>query len=277
MAEGWIKLHRQLMDNAMYFSEPFTRCQAWIDLLLLANNKDSFFFKRGIRVDVKRGQVGYDIESLGKRWKWSRGKVERFISMLENDSQVVRQKNNITTLISICKYNIYQSSDKANDNPNRKADGQQTIKQTDTNKKEDNYKNEKNDKKEDINYTVLCETFITLLPELPKVTIPLSEKRIKAVNARAKEYGKEKIMEMLRTVQRSPHLLGENDRGWKANFDWLFNPTNFLKVIEGNYLKSKNESNTGFKRNDASERRSSVERLRELSIAILQSPAPEKD
>jgi hypothetical protein len=277
MAEGWIKLHRQLMDNAMYFSEPFTRCQAWIDLLLLANNKDSFFFKRGIRVDVKRGQVGYDIESLGKRWKWSRGKVERFISMLENDSQVVRQKNNITTLISICKYNIYQSSDKANDNPNSKADGQQTIKQTDTNKKEDNYKNEKNDKKEDINYTVLCETFITLLPELPKVTIPLSEKRIKAVNAMAKEYGKEKIIEMLRTVQRSPHLLGENDRGWKANFDWLFNPTNFLKVIEGNYLKSKNESNTGFKRNDASERRSSVERLRELSIAILQSPAPEKD
>ena len=139
---GWIKLHRQIQDNPLYFSEPFTRSCAWIDLLLLANHKDAFFYKRGVKVDVKIGQVGYDIESLSKRWQWSRGKVERFIKHLENEQQVVRQKSNVTTLISIVKYKEYQSDGNANSKASSKADGQQTVKQTDTNK---NVKNENNE------------------------------------------------------------------------------------------------------------------------------------
>ncbi len=142
--EGWIKLHRQIFDNEYYFSEPFTRAQAWVDMLLLANHKDGCFFKRGIKVNVKAGEIGYDIDSLAKRWQWSRGKVERFFSMLENSKQIVRQKTNVTTLVSIVKYKIYQSDDKAKSNPNDKADGQQTVKQTDTNKNDNKVKNEEN-------------------------------------------------------------------------------------------------------------------------------------
>jgi hypothetical protein len=120
---GWVKLHRSILENPLYFSEDFNRTHAWIDLILLANHKEGFFFKRGIRVDVKRGQVGYDLDSLGKRWGWSRGKVERFLTMLENDGQIVRQKNNVTSLISISKYEDYQSDDKAKVNPKDKPNG----------------------------------------------------------------------------------------------------------------------------------------------------------
>jgi hypothetical protein len=28
---------------------------------------------------------------------------------------------------------------------------------------------------------------------------------------------------------------GENDRGWRANFDWALKPTSIAKVLEGNY------------------------------------------
>lgn len=121
---GWIKLHRKITDNPLYFSEPFTRSMAWVDMLLIANHTDNFFFKRGIRVDIKTGQIGYDLDTLGKRWKWSRGKVERFLQMLEKDEQIVRQKTNVTTLISIVNYKEYQTDDKpnrkANDKPNSK-------------------------------------------------------------------------------------------------------------------------------------------------------------
>lgn len=120
---GWIKLHRKITENPLYFSEPFNRSMAWIDLLLLANHSENYFFKRGIRVDVKVGQIGYDLNSLAKRWKWSRGKVERFILMLENDNQVVRQKTNVTTLISIVNYKEYQTDDKPNRKPSSKANG----------------------------------------------------------------------------------------------------------------------------------------------------------
>lgn len=34
---------------------------------------------------------------------------------------------------------------------------------------------------------------------------------------------------------RSPLLTGQNDRGWRADFDWLCKPANFTKLMEGNY------------------------------------------
>ncbi|MCE5329384.1 hypothetical protein LLG07_03495 [bacterium] len=96
---------------------------AWIDLLLLANHEPGFFYKRGIKVELKAGQLGYDTASLAKRWKWSRNKCERWFRELEKDNQIVRQKTNVTTIISIVKYNIYQSKGKANGNPNEKPKG----------------------------------------------------------------------------------------------------------------------------------------------------------
>lgn len=132
--EGFIKLHRKIIDNPYYFSEPFTRSQAWIDLLLLANHKPGFFYKRGIRVDVKRGEIGYDAGTLAKRWKWSRGKALRFFLELQNDAQIVQQKNNITTLISIVNYEIYQADGTAKRKINGTANGTANGPQTDTNK-----------------------------------------------------------------------------------------------------------------------------------------------
>ena len=103
MNEGWVKIHRQIFENEYYFSEPFNKIMAWIDLILLANNAPGIFFKRGIKVEVNRGQVGRDIDNLAFRWQWSRGKVERYLLMLENSGQIVRQKTNITSLI--CRHN----------------------------------------------------------------------------------------------------------------------------------------------------------------------------
>lgn len=154
---GWVKLHRCIMDNPLYSSEPFNRTHAWIDLLLLANSSDNFFFKRGIRVDIVRGQIGYDAETLAKRWQWSRGKVERFLKHLEKDGMVVRQKNNVTTLISICKYDDYQANDKANSKANDNANGHQTINQTDTNKNVKNVKKEKNEENNIPTLEEFCE------------------------------------------------------------------------------------------------------------------------
>ena len=37
-------------------------------------------------------------------------------------------------------------------------------------------------------------------------------------------------------MQASSFLKGDNDRGWKASFDWIFeNNKNWVKVFEGNY------------------------------------------
>lgn len=121
-SSGWVKLHRKIVDSPGYFSEPFCKNMAWIDLLLLANYEDNFFYVRGNKVDVKRGQCGYAEETLAKRWKWSRGKVRRFLEMLVKEEKIVQQKNNVTTLLSIVNYDTYQSVGTTDDT----ADGQQT-------------------------------------------------------------------------------------------------------------------------------------------------------
>ena len=43
---------------------------------------------------------------------------------------------------------------------------------------------------------------------------------------------------MMIMASESDFLSGENDRGWKATFDWLIRPKNFIKVVEGNYSNS---------------------------------------
>ena len=113
---GYIKLHRKLMENRFYFAEKFTKSQAWIDLLLLANFRDGYFEVRGMGVAVKRGQLAYSELSLAKRWKWSRNKTRSFLFRLETEHQIEQQKSNVTTLISIVNYESYQGDEPKEDN-----------------------------------------------------------------------------------------------------------------------------------------------------------------
>lgn len=71
---------------------------------------------------------------------------------------------------------------------------------------------------------------------------PLSDKRKGMISARIKTHGKEVFADMIRKAYRSDFLKGQNKQGWRASFDWLIKPTNFEKVISGNY-DNKNISN----------------------------------
>jgi hypothetical protein len=106
---GYIKLYRSSVENDMYFEEPFTRWQAWQDLILLANHKDAVAVIRGRAIDMKRGQLAYAVKTLAYRWKWSRPKVDRFLETLEKCAQIVHQKNSLTTIITIINWDKYQS------------------------------------------------------------------------------------------------------------------------------------------------------------------------
>ena len=106
--DGWIKLYRKITENPLYFSEAFTRLQAWIDLLIIANHDESYIYIRGNKVEIKRGQVAKTQDTLAERWKWSRGKVVRFLDELQKSGQIVQQKSKLITLISIANYELYQ-------------------------------------------------------------------------------------------------------------------------------------------------------------------------
>ena len=150
MNNGWIKLHRKLLENPLWCAEEFTKGQAWIDLLMLANFTDSKIIVRGVFLEIKRGQVGWSEVKLCERWMWSRGKVNRFLDVLEKEQQIIQQKNNLCSIITILNYDNYQLCDTAN----RTTKGQQTGQQTDSKQdsKQDTikeFKKDKNEKKEE--------------------------------------------------------------------------------------------------------------------------------
>lgn len=75
---------------------------------------------------------------------------------------------------------------------------------------------------------------------LPKVQ-KLSEARKQKIKARLQEFGKQEawmptVEALFEEIAASDFLRGDNNKGWTATFDWIFDsPKNWVKVMEGNY------------------------------------------
>ena len=68
-------------------------------------------------------------------------------------------------------------------------------------------------------------------------------KRLDSLHARIEEYSKDDVLTVIENVKYSDFLKGNNNRNWTADIDWILKPNNFIKVLEGNYNKNKNQSN----------------------------------
>ena len=172
---GFIILQRKITENWLWLSEPFSKAQAWVDLLLLANHSNGSFFIRGVKVEIKRGEVGKSEESLSQRWKWSRGKVRAFLKLLETEQQIKQHRSPIINTIQIINYDNYQN---LNNRPNNKKTTKRQ--QKDTNNKELN-KELNNDKiiikgKEiDLPEFINKDLFIAFVEMRIKIKKPLTE------------------------------------------------------------------------------------------------------
>jgi len=62
--------------------DPACRRWAWLDLCHMAAYKDTTRIVKGVVVPLKRGELLVSLRYLAERWKWSRGKVERFLAFL---------------------------------------------------------------------------------------------------------------------------------------------------------------------------------------------------
>ena len=121
-------------------------------------------------------------------------------------------------------------------------------------------KENKKERKEKIEERVVKYYNFRLSGKLPAVA-RLTPGRVRAVRARVSEYGEAGVMRMLDAAAGSAFLLGENPRRWRADFDWLFKPANFVKVWEGNYINSHgNDTHSGSNRH-AGERKREILRM----------------
>jgi uncharacterized protein YdaU (DUF1376 family) len=72
-----------------------------------------------------------------------------------------------------------------------------------------------------------------------KLGLPIAKSidraRKAAIKARLAEGGLDAWREALTAVERSPHCRGENDRGWRADIDFVCQPKSWRRLLEGFY------------------------------------------
>lgn len=89
----------------------------------------------------------------------------------------------------------------------------------------------------------VIDLYHQICTSLPKV-VKLTESRKKSINARFKEgITLEMFKEAFTKAQNSNFLTGNNDRGFKADIDFLINANSLAKTLEGKYDNRKSNSN----------------------------------
>lgn len=105
---GWILVHRQIEDNPIWKEKPFSKGQAWVDLLLMANHADNEILLGNNIVTIKRGQFHTSEVILAKRWGWGRKKINLFLTLLEKQKMCTSLRTWRGTTITIENYTVYQ-------------------------------------------------------------------------------------------------------------------------------------------------------------------------
>ena len=162
---GWISIHRKIRECVIWDSdEPFTRRDAWIDLLLLANHRDKETIFDGEKITIRRGQYLTSVRKLAQECHWGKDKTLKYLKLLEECEMITRDADSRRTLITIVNYCLYQ--DKSDDVADSNKDSEQTVNRhssaTNNNINNDNNKKEKINKKEkpDILFERLSQEYL---------------------------------------------------------------------------------------------------------------------
>jgi hypothetical protein len=143
--EGWIKIHRKLLDWEWY-QDNNTKI-VFIHCLLRANHKDKKW--RGIL--IKNGQFITSIAGLKKELGLGVQQIRTALNKLKLTNEITRSTTSTYTIITICNWQDYQQDNKLN-NKRVTNEKQTSNKRVTTNK---NIKNDKNEKNIDNKYNTL--------------------------------------------------------------------------------------------------------------------------
>lgn len=261
--QGWVKIHRDLLDNELWSDKPFTKGQAWVDLLLLANHKDKNVLIGSHTEMVERGSFITSELKLMERWGWGRKKVKLFLNFLESQKMIERNANNKRTAITIVNYGFYQDCDLPKEqqkNSKRTAKEQQRDSTGTAKEHKQERKNERMKEYIDTDVSIkqhsiqsIIDAWNQLEPYGIKMIYRINpgSKRCTSLIALLEQFGEEKVIQAVDKVKQSDFLQGKTDTRFSLNFDWFINQNNFSKILDGKYdekFKKQMKNNNNFER-----------------------------
>lgn len=252
MKTGYVKLFRQLQDHPLWLGERFTRGQAWVDLLMLAQFTSYELRIRGNPVHLDRGQIGHSKAHLGGRWKWDRKTVQRFLDDLESDGMITQRKTRVVTVVTIVNYDRWQGMDQPRDGGSTQQNPQQTGQQNpqqdpqqsgqqNGHKEESKESKEGEEGEED---TLFALTNSPVLKDTPETILKvfnategvtkarkLNAARLKAARARLKDPD----WAWREALAKFPLGFQGTTSMWLPALDFFLRPDSVMHILEGKY------------------------------------------
>jgi len=141
MTNGYIKLFRSFREWYGYGNEK--RVALWIELLLLASHTENRFIFNGSPVTVMPGQFITGRKKLSLATGISESYIEDLLTEFEKEGQIQQQKSTTSRMITIVKWEEYQSCDSGKTAERQPSDNGATTERQPS----DTIKKVKNDKK----------------------------------------------------------------------------------------------------------------------------------
>ena len=174
---GWVKLHRKMLDNPIIMKDA-EHLAVWMYLLLNATHAEYPALFKGKKIMLQPGQLITGRKSIASSLCVSESKVTRILSAFESEQQIEQLTSNKNRLISVVNWDKYQIFDQQNEqqmNNNRTT----TEQQLNTNKKNKNVKNEKNEINTYSDNPELNEAIIEFIKFRKSIRKPMTDNAVK--------------------------------------------------------------------------------------------------
>ena len=194
--QGWIKLHKKIVDN-QFLKRDVNAYVLFTRLLLVANNN---------------GEVTAGRYMLAELTGMKPITAYKTLKRLEKEGLISVFSNNQVTTISICKWTQYQANGN-NAVTTREQPGNTYIRTK--NKEIRNNSRVSGETLESV-YRYYLEKFNTT-----ENRYKLTADRRKKIQARLRDAGEDMVRHAIAYTAESSFYQGDNDRGWKANLDFI--------------------------------------------------------
>ena len=108
MTDGWIKLHRKMLENAIFYRADYY--QIWSYILLKVNFDDHEFIWNGEKKLVEKGTGIFSQKKMSDIFGFEISKINRILKFLENENQIEIKSTNKFTEIKVLSWVEYQGA-----------------------------------------------------------------------------------------------------------------------------------------------------------------------
>jgi len=236
---GYVHLHRSLLGHHAFRNDAEAMVFAW--MIARAAWKPVKVRYKDRSLQLERGQLAVSVRDIATAFDRDKGWVERLMTRLRSATMIETRSETGVNIITVCNYDVYQPNGGGVETP-RETDGETEARQgQDTEQRREEVKKEEEEEVTRAHarpdpirtcfdaWNAMAET--AGLPTAEKLT----DKRRSHLRARIDDYTERMVLDAIAAVPSKPWLMGQNDRGWRADLDWLLRTDSITRLREGKY------------------------------------------